>query len=261
MPPNAPALKLRTPEVRWTSTMPRATSAVSEPVAAPRSTNRSAASLKNAVASIVTEGARESGSARAWTPLVGQQSAWTDSRRTIPSASGIRSTRCPSAPGSGLRHRFCAVDAAVDVFHQGLDFGEGPRWHDGRLWVSDFFAQRVSSFDAGGTARVEVELDDQPSGLGWLPSGDLLVVAMRSRQVRRVDAAGTMHLHADLSDVATGMCNDMVVDRAGNAYVGNFGFDTEAPSPSRADAVLALVRPDGTVEAAADGMKFPNGSL
>ena len=152
------------------------------------------------------------------------------------------------------------MDAAVEVFHQGLDFGEGPRWHDGRLWVSDFFAQRVSSFDADGTARVEVELDDRPSGLGWLPSGDLLVVAMRSRQVRRVDAAGTIHLHGDLSDVATGMCNDMVVDRAGNAYVGNFGFDMDAgQKPAAAD--LALARPDGSVEVAATDLRFPNGTV
>src|SRR5215218_5316174 len=97
-------------------------------------------------------------------------------------------------------------NSSVQVFHEGLDFGEGPRWHDERLWVSDFFAHRVSSFDANGNARVEVELDDQPSGLGWLPTGELLVVAMTSRQVRRVDADGSAHLHADLSGIAGGHC-------------------------------------------------------
>jgi len=148
----------------------------------------------------------------------------------------------------------------VEVLYEGLDFGEGPRWHADRLWVSDFYQRTVSSFGATGDRRVEVELDDQPSGLGWLPSGDLLVVAMLSRQVRRVDADGQVHLHADLSAIATGPCNDMVVDAGGTAYVGNFGFDMEkGTTPAPAD--LALVRPDGRVEVAASGIAFPNGTV
>lgn len=150
--------------------------------------------------------------------------------------------------------------ATPEVFAEGLDFGEGPRWHDGRLWVSDFFAHRVSSYDAAGERTTEVELDDQPSGLGWLPDGDLLLVAMTSRQVRRVGADGAVRLHADLSGVAIGQCNDMVVDGRGNAYVGNFGFDMEAGERPRA-ADLALVRPDGSVEVAATDLRFPNGSV
>ena len=153
------------------------------------------------------------------------------------------------------------MGGTVETLYEGLDFGEGPRWHDGRLWVSDFFQHRISSFDATGDRRVELEVDDdQPSGLGWLPSGELLFVAMLSQQVRRVDADGAVHLHADLSHIATGPCNDMVVDARGNAYVGNFGFDMEAGgSPAPAD--LALVRPDGGVEVAATGLGFPNGSV
>lgn len=154
------------------------------------------------------------------------------------------------------------LPARAEVIYQGLDFGEGPRWHDGRLWVSDFFAHRVLSFGSNGDVRVEVELDDQPSGLGWLPSGELLVVAMTSRQVRLVDAGGRVHVHADLSGIATGQCNDMVVDAHGNAYVGNFGFEIEGAdrTPPRA-ADLALVRPDGTSEVAATDLRFPNGSV
>ena len=152
------------------------------------------------------------------------------------------------------------MNAGIEVVYAGLDFGEGPRWHDGRLWVSDFFAHRVLSFGLTGDARVELELDDQPSGLGWLPTGDLLVVAMTSRQVRRVDADGEVHLHADLSAIATGQANDMVLDGRGNAYVGNFGFDMDAGEAPRA-ADLALVRPDGTAEVAAAELRFPNGSV
>jgi sugar lactone lactonase YvrE len=150
------------------------------------------------------------------------------------------------------------MNRAIEIFYEGLDFGEGPRWHDGRLWVSDFFARRVQSFDATGHRRVEVEFDDQPSGLGWLPSGELLVVAMTTRQVRRVDAAGRIHLHADLSALVTGDCNDMVVDGRGNAYVGNFGANNEAGVRV---ADLMLVRSDGSTEVAAKALQFPNGSV
>lgn len=153
------------------------------------------------------------------------------------------------------------MNSRVEVVHEGLTFGEGPRWHDGRLWVSDFYAHQVLSFDPAGDRRVEVELEDQPSGLGWLPSGDLLVVAMTSRQIRRVDAEGQVHLHADLSSIATGHCNDMVVDAHGNAYVGNFGFDTDAADRTPRPADLALVRPDGTSEVVASDLMFPNGSV
>ena len=68
----------------------------------------------------------------------------------------------------------------TETFATGLDFAEGPRWHGGRLWLSDFYAQRVYSYGPTGDRRVEVELDDRPSGLGWLPSGELLLVAMAS---------------------------------------------------------------------------------
>ena len=142
------------------------------------------------------------------------------------------------------------------IVADGLDFGEGPRWHDGRLWLSDFWQHHVLSFGPDGDRRVELELDDQPSGLGWLPSGELLVVAMRSKQVRRADGS----VHADLSAIAGGIANDMVVDGRGNAYVGNFGFDMEAGAAPAA-AALTLVRPDGSVAVAAEGLKFPNGSV
>ena len=153
------------------------------------------------------------------------------------------------------------MSRAVEVVHEGLDFGEGPRWHGGRLWVSDFYTHRVFSFGPSGDRRVEVELDDQPSGLGWLPSGDLLVVAMTSRQVRRVDADGRVHLHADLSAVVTGDTNDMVVDGRGNAYVGNFGFEFSAAERPKRGADLLLVRPDGTFEVVAGDLRVPNGSV
>jgi sugar lactone lactonase YvrE len=156
------------------------------------------------------------------------------------------------------------------VLTGGLYFGEGPRWHDGRLWLSDFYAHAVMSVSLAGDLRTEFEIDDQPSGLGWTPDGSLLVVSMTKRQVLRRTPDGRLSLHADLSHIATFHCNDMVVDAAGGAYVGNFGFDLDAAIQARgvADVIanhptakLAYVAPDGQVRVAAEDMHFPNGSV
>jgi sugar lactone lactonase YvrE len=148
--------------------------------------------------------------------------------------------------------------SGLPVLLDGLDFGEGPRWHDGRLWFSDFHQHAVSSVGDDGVRRVELELDDFPSGLGWLPDGRLLVVAMESRRVLRVEPHGTVVTHADLSAVAAGRCNDMVVAADGTAYVGNFGFELGTRAKP---AALARVQADGTVDIVAEGLEFPNGSV
>ena len=156
------------------------------------------------------------------------------------------------------------------ILAEGLYFGEGPRWRDGRLWFSDFHAHAVKSVSLAGDVRTEVELDDQPSGLGWLPDGELLMVSMAKRQVLRRAADGRLGVHADLGGVADFHCNDMVVDAEGRAYVGNFGFDLGARIAARGmrgamvdapTARLALVMPDGEVRVAAEDMHFPNGSV
>ena len=132
----------------------------------------------------------------------------------------------------------------------GVDFGEGPRWHDGALWYCDFFQHAIYTVTPDGErTAVHPGLDDQTSGLGWLPDGRLLVVSMKRQKVLR-DDGGTLVEHADLSGIAGGLCNDMVVDADGNAYVGNFGFDFYGGAEFR-EADLALVRPDGSVEVAA----------
>lgn len=141
----------------------------------------------------------------------------------------------------------------------GVNFGEGPRWHDGELWYSDFYQHSVYRVNASGDRTTVVEIDDRPSGLGWMPNGDLLMVAMTSKRLLRFDGTNVT-THADLSEYAPGNCNDMVVDAAGNAYVGHFGFDLEAGA-SFAPATIVLVRADGSTEVAADGMRFPNGSI
>jgi sugar lactone lactonase YvrE len=155
----------------------------------------------------------------------------------------------------------------AEPFLDGLDFGEGPRWHGGRLWYSDFYRHTVVSVGEDGERRAEVELADQPSGLGWLPDGRLLVVSMADRVVLRQEADGSLGVHGDLKPWATGLANDMVVAADGRAYVGNFGFDLEAlyaggpDAPQPSTTSMIRVDPDGTsVEAAAD-LAFPNGTV
>src|SRR5437762_1465123 len=135
------------------------------------------------------------------------------------------------------------------VVADGFHFLEGPRWRDGRLWVSDMHGERVVTVTPDGVVEPIVEVPTQPSGLGWLPDGRLLVVSMTDRRLLRLEA-GRLVVHADLSGLATFHCNDMVVDPAGRAYVGNFGYDYEA-GQAFTSAVLALVHPDGRVEPAA----------
>jgi sugar lactone lactonase YvrE len=149
---------------------------------------------------------------------------------------------------------------SLELVLDGLGFGEGPRWHDDRLWFSDFVLQHVVSVGAGGPPRVELEVDDWPSGLGWLPDGRLLLVSMHHRAVLRREHDGSVVSHADLSAIATGNTNDMVVAADGTAYVGNFGSDLLGGEPLEA-AQLAIVRPDGTVTAGPDSLMFPNGSV
>ena len=159
---------------------------------------------------------------------------------------------------------------ATRVLAEGIYFGEGPRWHEGRLWFSDFYAAAVKSVSLAGDARIEFTLDDRPSGLGWMPDGSMLIVSMTRRQLLRRAKDGTISVHADLGHIADFHCNDMVVDAQGGAYVGNFGFDLDAELEARgvpavlADhptAKLAYVAPDGQTRIAAEDLHFPNGPV
>ena len=141
----------------------------------------------------------------------------------------------------------------------GGTFFEGARWHEGRWWVSDFYANRVIAVDPGGEVE-EVMTIEQPSGLGWLPDGSLLAVSMTGHKLWRQSTGGELTLHADISALSRGEANDMVVDASGRAYVGNYGYDLMAGEPPAA-ATLIRVDPDGTVSAAADGLHFPNGPM
>jgi sugar lactone lactonase YvrE len=140
-------------------------------------------------------------------------------------------------------------------------FYEGPRWHEGRWWVSDFYRKVVLSFDAeGGDLREELTVDAQPSGLGWAPDGSLLVVSMLDHGLLRRAPDGTVTQVATYGEHCGGFANDMVVDAQGRAYIGNAGFDLMSGEPP-ATANLVRVDPDGTVAVAAEDLAFPNGSV
>ena len=128
-------------------------------------------------------------------------------------------------------------------FVKGLAFPESPRWHDGALWFSDFYERRVSRVTPDGQVEPVVDVPGQPSGLGWLPDGRLLVVSMNDRRLLRLDGRSLVEV-ADLSGLAPAPCNDMLVDARGRAYIGNFGFDLQARAPF-APTSLIMVTPDG----------------
>jgi sugar lactone lactonase YvrE len=153
------------------------------------------------------------------------------------------------------------VRRATEVLLDGLAFPEGPRWRGGRLWFSDMHADAVLAVDAAGRVERIAEVPGQPSGLGWLPDGRLLVVSMTDRRLLRPDPGGLVPV-ADLSAHATWHCNDMVVDARGRAYVGNVGSEIHGgargvPTP----AALCRVDPDGRVSVAARDLLFPNGTV
>lgn len=141
----------------------------------------------------------------------------------------------------------------------GLSFGEGPRWRDNRLYFSDFYVHQVRTVDESGRAETIVEVPGRPSGLGWRPDGTMLIVSMTDRRLMRF-SGGELTVEAELKPLATGHCNDMIVDAKGRAYVGNFGFDRHAGEPQR-PAVLVRVDPDRSVHKAADELMFPNGTV
>lgn len=148
----------------------------------------------------------------------------------------------------------------TETLVDGLCFGEGPRWHDGRLYFSDMHASTVYALDEQGNLESIVVLeDDEPSGLGWLPDGRMLIVSMQKRKLLVFDG-NTLSDFADLSEYATWHCNDMVTDTRGRSYVGNFGFDLHH-NGEFCKAAMVLVHPDGSTELAAEELSFPNGTV
>ena len=151
------------------------------------------------------------------------------------------------------------MERKLETLMKGLTFGEGPRWHENKFYFSDFYSHKVYSLDLSGKHEVIVEIPNQPSGLGWTPDGTMLIVSMKDRKLMSFKD-GQLKERADLTEFSGFHCNDMVVDIDGNAFIGNFGFNTydgEEIKPTN----LILVRPGEEPVLAADNLFFPNGTV
>jgi sugar lactone lactonase YvrE len=146
--------------------------------------------------------------------------------------------------------------SGLNILLTDISFGECPRWHDGRLWFSDWGAQKITAVDLDGDSEVILRMQSSPFSFDWLPDGPLLVISRDGLLLRR-DSDGSLETHADLSSLSRHPWNEIVVDGRGNAYLNNIGF--EFPGGEFAPGIVALVTPDGAVRQVADGVAFPNG--
>jgi sugar lactone lactonase YvrE len=142
----------------------------------------------------------------------------------------------------------------------GLSFVECPRWHDGKLYFSDFYTQRVLAASFDGTLQTVAEVPGRPSGLGFLPDGRMLIASMLDRKIMRREFDSSLVEHADLSNLAPWHLNDMVVDHEGRAWVGNFGFDLMSGAKVTTTNLIC-VDPNGCAKVAAEELGFPNGMV
>ncbi|MEH6556754.1 MAG: SMP-30/gluconolactonase/LRE family protein [Oceanicoccus sp.] len=141
----------------------------------------------------------------------------------------------------------------------GLIFAEGPRWHDGKLWFSDMHDKKICTVDLDGNLDIVHHAAQDTSGLGWAADGSLLFVSMPDRRLMKLGKDGAEEI-ADLSPFASFHCNDMIVDKSGRTYVGNFGFDLHGGA-DHTPANLVMVDVGGSVSIAASDLMFPNGMI
>jgi sugar lactone lactonase YvrE len=144
------------------------------------------------------------------------------------------------------------------VLLSGLAFPESPRWHEGRLWLSDWVAQQVIAVDLDGTSEVMVEIRALPFSIDWLPDGHLLIASGGDRPFLRREADETLVTHAETTHLSPRGWNEIVVDGRGNTYINAAGFDLMGGGEF-APGIVALVAADGSTRQVADDIAFPNG--
>lgn len=145
------------------------------------------------------------------------------------------------------------------VLMTNIALGESPRWHDGRLWFSDWGAQEVITLDLSGKSEVMARLQSFPFSIDWLPDGHLLIMSGREGLLRQ-EPDGSLVTHTDLASLAAPPWNEIVVDGRGNAYVNNLGF-AFGTGAEFAPGSIVVVTPDGMARQVADGLAFPNGMV
>jgi sugar lactone lactonase YvrE len=154
-----------------------------------------------------------------------------------------------------------ADSSSVKILMSDIVFGEQPRWHEGRLWFSDWGRCEVIALDLDGRSEVVLRAPSFPCCADWTPDGQLLVVSGAEGLLLRREPDGSLVTHADLrAPLRPGAANELVVDGLGNAYVNGGGFDLMAGEPF-APGVVVLVKPDGSAAVVAGDLAFPNGML
>ena len=151
------------------------------------------------------------------------------------------------------------ITLKTEILLEGLKFPESPRWHDDKLWFVDMDGFKIMTIDIKGNTETILKRSGRVSGLGWLPNNRLLVVSMEDNCLLRLDPKGVT-LVADLNEFNLVLSNDMVVDKKGRAYIGNFGFNY-LKGESFALTKLILVNPNGEARIVAENMAFPNGTV
>src|SRR5919107_1173816 len=140
------------------------------------------------------------------------------------------------------------------VLLTGLAIGESPRWHEDRLWFSNWGTQEIIAVDLQGDSEVMARVPTAgPFCIDWLPEGRLLVVAGQEALLLHGYPDGSLSTYAELGSISEQPWNDIVVDGRGNAYVGNIGFDF--PGGEFAPGILALVEPDGAARQVAEASR------
>jgi len=151
------------------------------------------------------------------------------------------------------------ITLKTEILLEGLKFPESPRWHDDKLWFVDMDGFKIMTIDIKGNTETILKRSGRVSGLGWLPDNRLLIVSMDDNRLLRLDPKGVT-LVADLNEFNLVLSNDMVVDKKGRAYIGNFGFNY-LKGESFALTKLILVNPNGEARIVAENMAFPNGTV
>jgi sugar lactone lactonase YvrE len=147
----------------------------------------------------------------------------------------------------------------VQTLLTGLAYGESPRWHEDRLWFSNWGAQEVVAVDVNGKSEVILRIPSFPFSIDWLPDARLILTSGRDGRLQRMEPDGALVTHADLSRLSGGW-NEIVIDGRGNTYINGVGFDLMA-GEKFVPGIVALLSADGSARQVADGVAFPNGMV
>jgi sugar lactone lactonase YvrE len=146
----------------------------------------------------------------------------------------------------------------VQILLTDLAMGESPRWHEHRLWFSDWGAQEIIAVGLDGNREIVARVPfGFPFSIDWLPDGRLLIVSGREGLLLRREPDGSLVTHADLRGLSDKGWNEIVVDGRGDAYVNGGAFDPK--TGGIVPGIITLIAPDGSARQVADGIAFPNG--